>query len=156
MTDKCVPIAVVLLKVKLMCSRYRPGVAQRLGRGIALLFHDRGTRRGWVVSSMHRPHFNPGKDTVPILQEAGWAPGSVWKGGKSRPHRNSIPDPPARSQSLHRLSYPAYCSCSITRRKIAARVSDNKPTHCQPIIYYVRGQKGQGILCVPALLLILV
>ena len=28
------------------CSRYRPGVAQRVGRGIALLFHDRGTRSG--------------------------------------------------------------------------------------------------------------
>jgi len=27
-------------------SRYRPGVAQRVGRGISLLFHDRGTRRG--------------------------------------------------------------------------------------------------------------
>jgi len=27
-------------------SHYRPGVAQRVGRGIALLFHDRGTRRG--------------------------------------------------------------------------------------------------------------
>jgi len=27
-------------------SRYRPGVAQRVGRGIALVFHDRGTRRG--------------------------------------------------------------------------------------------------------------
>jgi len=26
-------------------------VAQRVGRGIALLFHDRGTRRGGVVSS---------------------------------------------------------------------------------------------------------
>jgi len=25
---------------------YRPGVAQRVSRGIALLFHDRGTRRG--------------------------------------------------------------------------------------------------------------
>jgi len=24
-----------------------PGVAQRVGRGIALLFHDRGTRMGW-------------------------------------------------------------------------------------------------------------
>jgi len=33
-------------KVKVKCSRYRPGVAQRVGRGIALLFHDRGTRRG--------------------------------------------------------------------------------------------------------------
>jgi len=32
-----------LKKVKF--SRYRFGVAQRVGRGIALLFHDRGTRR---------------------------------------------------------------------------------------------------------------
>jgi len=77
-----------------------------MGRGIALLFHDRGTRRGWVVSSTPRPHFTPGKDPVPILQEAGWAPGPVWTGGKSRPHRDSIPDRPARSQSLYRLSYP--------------------------------------------------
>jgi hypothetical protein len=50
-------------------------VAQRVGRGIALLFHDRGTRR---VSSAPRPHFTPVKDTLPIVQEAGWAPGPVW------------------------------------------------------------------------------
>ena len=61
-----------------------------------------------MVSSTPRPHFTPGKDTVPILQEAGWAPGPVWTGGKSRPHRDSIPDLPAHSQSLHRLSYPAH------------------------------------------------
>ena len=78
-------------------SPYSPGVAQRLGRGIALLFHDRGTRRRWVVSSTPLAHFTAGKDPVPILQEAGWAPGPVWKGGKSRPHRDSIPDCPARS-----------------------------------------------------------
>jgi len=50
-----------------------------------------------MVSSTPRPHFTPGKDPVPILQEAGWAPGPVWTGGKSRPHRDSIPDLPARS-----------------------------------------------------------
>jgi len=49
-----------------------------------------------------------GKDSVPILQEAGWAPGPVWKGGKSRPHLDSIPDRPARSQLLYWLSYPAH------------------------------------------------
>ena len=32
-----------IYKIKLSC--YRPGVAQRVGRGIALLFHDHGTRR---------------------------------------------------------------------------------------------------------------
>ena len=93
---------------KVKWSRYRPGVAQRVGRGIALLFHDSGTTRGWVVSSTPRPHFIPGKDPVPILQEAGWATGPVWTGGKSRPHRDSIPDRPARSHSLYRLSYPTH------------------------------------------------
>jgi len=92
-------------------------VAQRLGRGIALLFHDRGTRRGWVDSSTPRPHFTPGKDPVPILQEAGLAPGPVWTAGKSRPHRDSIPDRPARSQSLYRLSYRAQQNIETHRGK---------------------------------------
>jgi len=82
-------------------------MTQRVGRGIAVLFHDRGTRREWGVSSTPRPHFTLGKNPVPIVQEAGWAPGPVWTGRKSRPHRDSIPDRPARSQSLYRLSYPA-------------------------------------------------
>jgi len=116
-------------KVKVKWSRYRPGVAQRVGRGtalllqagvaqrvgrgIALLFHDRDTRRGWVVSSTPRSHFTPGKDPVPILQEARWVPGPAWTGGKSRPYRDSIPDRPARSQSLYRLSYRAHTLCII-------------------------------------------
>jgi len=95
-------------KKRVRWSRYRPGVAQRVGRVIPLFFHGRGIRRGWVVSSTPRPHFAPGKEPVPILQEAGWAPGPVWTGGKSRPHRDSIPDRPARSQSLYRLSYAAH------------------------------------------------
>jgi len=97
---------IILQRVK--WPRYRPGVAQRVGRSITLLFRDRGTRRGWMVSSTLRPHFTPGKDPVPILQEAGWTPGPVWTGGKSRPHRNSILDRPAPSQSLYRLSYPVH------------------------------------------------
>jgi hypothetical protein len=97
-----------LIKVKVKWSRYRPGVAQRVGRGTDLLFHDRGTRRGWVVSTTPWPHFTPREDPVPILQEAGWAPGPVWTDRKSRPHQYSIPDRPARSQSLYRLCYPAH------------------------------------------------
>ena len=61
-----------------------------------------------MVSSTPRPHLTPGKDPVPILQEVGWAPGPAWTGGKSRPNRDSIPDRPARSQSLYPLSYPAH------------------------------------------------
>jgi len=48
----------------------------------------------------------PVKDPIPIVQEAGWATGPVWMGGKSRPYRDSISDRPARSHSLYQLSYP--------------------------------------------------
>jgi len=41
--------------------------AHRGSRGIALLFHDYGTRRGWGVSVTPRPLFTPGKDPVPIV-----------------------------------------------------------------------------------------
>jgi len=71
-------------------------VAQRVGRGIALLFHRRGTRKG-VSGQQHAPaaiypRERPGTHCI-----GGW----VWTGGKSRPHRDSIPDRPARNQSLY-------------------------------------------------------
>ena len=66
-------------------------MAQRVGRGIALLFHDRGNRRGEWSAALPGRTLTPGKDPVPILQEAGWAPGSVWTGGKCRPHQDLIP-----------------------------------------------------------------
>jgi len=62
-----------------------------------------------VSGQQHAPAaLYPRKEPAPILQEAGWAPGPVWTGGKSCPYRDSIPDLPARSQSLYRLSYPAH------------------------------------------------
>ena len=42
------------VKVKVKWSRYRPGVAQRVGRGIALLFHGHGTRKG-LSGQQHAP-----------------------------------------------------------------------------------------------------
>ena len=54
-----------------------------------------------------RPHFTQGKDQLPILQEAGWAPGPVWTGKKSRPHRDSIPDRPASSSVAIPTELPA-------------------------------------------------
>jgi len=94
---KIIIIIIIIIIIKVKWFRYRPVVAQRVGRGTALLFHDRGTRRWWVVSSTPRPYFTPGKDPVPISQQAGSAPGPVWKDGKSRPHRDSIPDRPVCS-----------------------------------------------------------
>jgi len=51
---------------------------------------------------------HPGKTPVHILQEAGWAPGPVWTGGKSRLHRDAIPDRPARSSVVIRTELPAH------------------------------------------------
>ena len=61
-----------------------------------------------MVSSTPWPYFTPGKDPVPILQEVGWAPGPVWKGGKSRPHRDSTPHRPARSSVAIPTELPAH------------------------------------------------
>ena len=53
--------------------------------------------------------YPPGKDPVPIVQEAGWALGPVWTGAENlAPTGIRSPDRPARSQSLYRLSYPAH------------------------------------------------
>jgi hypothetical protein len=61
---------------------------------------------GW--SSSRPGRFAPGKDPVPILYEAGWAPGPVWTGAENLAPPTGIrsPDHPARSASLYRLSYP--------------------------------------------------
>jgi hypothetical protein len=77
-----------------------------VGRGIALLLIDLGARRcGW--SAPHPGRFTPGKDPVPIVQDAGWASGPVWTCAKNlSPTGIRSSDRPARSQSLYRLSYP--------------------------------------------------
>jgi len=88
--------------------------AHRGSRGIALLFYDHGTRRGWGVSVTSRPPFTPRKDLVPIIQEAGWAPEPVWTGAENLALTGiQSPDGPARSQSLYRLSYPAHSMVKI-------------------------------------------
>jgi len=51
----------------------------------------------------------PGIDPVTIVQEAGWATGPVWTGAENlAPTGIRYPDPPASSQLLYRLRYPAY------------------------------------------------
>jgi hypothetical protein len=78
-------------------------MAQRVGR--ALLFHDLVTRRGRLVSVTPWPYFTPRKDPVPIVQEAGWAPGPVWTGVENlAPMGIRSPNRPAHSQSLYRLT----------------------------------------------------
>jgi len=83
--------------------------AHRGNRVILLLFLDNGIRSGWGVSVTPRPLFTSGKGPVPILQEAGWAPGPVWTGADNLAAAGiRSPDRPARSHSLYRLRYPAH------------------------------------------------
>ena len=102
-----------LIKVKVTLVQalrlFTGRTAHRGSRGIALLFHDYGTRRGWGVSVTPWPLFTAGKDPVLIVREAGWAPGPVWIGAENLAPPTGIrsPDRPVRSQSLYRLSYPA-------------------------------------------------
>jgi hypothetical protein len=60
-----------------------------------------------VGGQYQRPgRFTPGKNPVPIVQEAGWAPGPVWTGAENLASTGiRSPDRPARSESLYRLSY---------------------------------------------------
>jgi len=56
---------------------------------------------------MPRPLFTPGKNPVPIVQEAGWAPGPDWTGVENlAPNGIRSLDRPARSQFLYGLRYP--------------------------------------------------
>jgi len=91
---------------KIEWSRYRPSVAQRVSRGIALLFHDRGTRRGWVVISTPRPHFTPGKTRYPLYRRLG---GPQGRSGRAE---NLVPpgfDPgPALPTELPGVPYDIY------------------------------------------------
>ena len=81
--------------------------AHRGSRGIALLFIDHGTRRGWGVNPTPRQLFTPGREPVPIVQEAGWPAGPVWTGAENlAPTGIRSPDRPSHSQSLFRQRYP--------------------------------------------------
>jgi len=63
---------------------------------------------GVVVNATPRPLY-PGNDPVPIVHEAGWAPGPVWTDAENLASTGiRSPDRPARSESLYRLSYPGH------------------------------------------------
>jgi hypothetical protein len=102
---------------------YRPrSPLGRVGLELYSVYLDPGTGKGWGVSATPRPLSIYGKEPVPIVQEAGWAPGPVWTGAENLvPTGIRFPDRPARSQSLYRLSYPptdfsvTACYCTFLR-----------------------------------------
>jgi len=61
---------------------------------------------GVGVNATPRPLY-PGKDPVPIVQEAGWASGPVCTGAENlAPTAIRFPDRPARNELLYRLRNP--------------------------------------------------
>ena len=98
----CLPSSVeVKVKVLPVTSHWGPEGEYRCSPTLSWPRHLDGF--GW---SAPRPgRFTPGKDPVPIVQEAGWAPGPVWTGAENlAPTGIRSPDRPARSESLYRLS----------------------------------------------------
>ena len=61
----------------------------------------------WPAARLDRT-LPPGKPRYPFYTRLGGP-----QGGKSRPHRDSIPDRPAHSQSLYRLNYPAHINMAV-------------------------------------------
>jgi hypothetical protein len=65
------------------------------------------------------PPFPPERDSLPLVQRAGWVPGPVWTGAESfSPTGLRFPERPARSESQYRLQYPGqwracvvFCCC---------------------------------------------
>jgi hypothetical protein len=88
--------------------------AHKESRVIALPFHDHDTRRGWGVSVTPRLLFIPGKDSVPVVREAGWTPCPVWTGLENlAPTGIRSPDRP-----LYRLHCPAHIRISVMITKV--------------------------------------
>ena len=99
-----------------------------------------------MVSSTPQPHLTPGKDPVPILHEAGWAPAQFWRGGKSRLHRDSIPDRPSRSSVAITTELPGPQYLYIFRVKCKGKV--HPCTGTQALIGRTahRGSRGIALL----------
>ena len=75
-------------------SRLRVKRGRLISPNNRLLCLTSGLDGGWVVSVTPRPLYPQERDTVPIVQDAGWAPGPVWTGAENlASHRDSIPGP---------------------------------------------------------------
>jgi hypothetical protein len=67
---------------------------------------------GWSTPRSGR--FTPGKDPVRIVQEAGWALGSVWTGTENlAPTGIPSPDRSGRSESLYPLIRAVINKCTL-------------------------------------------
>jgi hypothetical protein len=76
-----------------------------------------GTRRGWEVSVTRLLLFTPGKNSVSILQEVGWAQGPIWTGAE-----NLAPPPGFDSQTV---------------QPVASRYTDYATRHTSDVRWWI-------------------
>ena len=105
-----VKVKVTLVQALRLCTGR---TAHRGSRGIALPFHDHGTRRGERSASRPGRSLPPGKTRYPLYRRLG---GPQDRSGRVRkispPTAIRYPDRPAGSQSLYRLRYLAHRICT--------------------------------------------
>ena len=103
--EKKVKVKVTLVQALRLCTGR---TAHRGSRGIALLFHDQRYKKG-VRGQRHAPAalYPPGKTRYLLYRRLGGPQGRSGQVRKiSPPTGIRSTDRPARSQSLHLLSYP--------------------------------------------------
>ena len=100
------PFLSIQVKVKVKVTPEQATKTQKGSRDITLLFLLTSALDGGGWSTPPPGRFNPGKDLLPTVQGAGWVPAPVWTGAENLASTGiQSPDRPARSNSLHRLSY---------------------------------------------------
>jgi len=116
-------------KVKVKCNlvqalRLCTGCTAHRGcRGIALLFLDHGTKRGWGISVTPKPLFAPGKDPVPVYRRLG--------------------GPQGRSGQVRKISSPSGFDPRIVQ-SVTSRYTDwaTRPTRLKRLLAYLRIETG--------------
>ena len=92
-------IKVTLVQALRLCTGH---TAYRGCRGVALLFHDHRHLKGVKGQRQATAAFYPREDPVPMVQESGWAPVSVWTDlDNLAPTGIRSSDRQARTQSLY-------------------------------------------------------
>jgi hypothetical protein len=96
------------------------------------------------------PLFTPGKDQVPIVQEAGWAPGPVWTGAENLvPHQDSIPGPSSPQPLAILTELPGllklqelFAYCTLQTSQVVHNETVPSLLHIRYDTFTVRGHKG--------------
>ena len=140
---KCTPVQVLRLCTGRM--------AYRRSRGIALTFHDHGTRSGWEVSVTPRPLFTPGKTTYSLYRRLG---GPQGRSGQVR--KISLP-PGFDARTVHPVTsrYTDYATRPITQfvdGSLSLHAEMKKPRldgHFAQSPYYYTLSHYSEIVCPP-------